>query len=73
MEEETMFHIYNCEVLTQEKQEKPSYNTIFKGNMNQQVEVYKLFKQNLENREKIISEIPKPPCDPCDPLLISNG
>ena len=72
-EQETMFHIYNCEVLTQEKQEKSSYNTIFKGNMNQQVEVYKLFKQNLENRDKIMSEIPKPPCDPCDPMLISNG
>ena len=55
-----MFHIYNCEVWTQEKQEKPSYNTIFIGNMKQQVEEYKLFKPNLEKREKIMGEMPKP-------------
>ena len=61
-ETEDMSHIYNCEMLNIDEPNL-SYETIYTGNMKQQIEVYKIFKQNLDKREFIKSEI-ETPCDP---------
>jgi hypothetical protein len=61
--EEDMQHIYNCEILNKEKQERIPYDKICNGNLNQQIEIFKIFKQNLEHRNIIISKI-NVPCDP---------
>ena len=57
-ETEEMTHIYNCEMLKKCETEL-TYEKIFIGNMKQQIEVYKIFKQNLEQREILRSK-----CDP---------
>ena len=44
------------------------YERIFNGNLNQQITVYKKFKQNMIKREEI-NEI-SDPCDYLDPLYI---
>ena len=61
-ETEDMSHIYNCELLNK-NEPNLSYETIFTGNLKQQIEVYKIFKHNLDQRELIKSEI-ESPCDP---------
>ena len=45
---------------------------IFNGNINQQIEVFKLVKQNLEKREIMKSEIDFP-YDPSGSAVLSNG
>jgi hypothetical protein len=51
---EDMQHIYNCELLSDNKQKQSlAYNDIFNGNVKQQTIVYKLFKHNLEKREQL--------------------
>ena len=64
-EKEDMQHIYNCELLNKEKQEKLPYDRIYNGNLKQQIEIFKIFKQNLEHREIMIAEMSeiKSPCD----------
>ena len=68
-ETEDMSHIYNCEMLNK-NETNLSYETIYTGNMKQQIEVYKIFKQNLDQREFIKSEI-EFPCDPVEIRCIS--
>ena len=53
-------------ILWKEKRKK-----IYNGNLQQQLKVFTIFKQNLEEREKLITEC-KSPCDPCDLLLFSH-
>jgi hypothetical protein len=51
---EDMQHIYNCELLSDNKQKQSlAYNNICNGNLEQQTMVYKIFKHNLEKREQI--------------------
>ena len=54
-ENEDMQHIYYCELLNKGTQEKLPYDGIYNGNLKQQIEIFKIFKQNLEHREKMIS------------------
>ena len=61
-ETEEMIHIYNCEMLKKGETEL-SYQKIFTGNLTQQIQVYKTFKQNLEKRE-ILKRNNNFPCDP---------
>ena len=61
-ETEDMVHIYDCEMLKTSETEL-TYQNIFTGNMKQQIEVYKTFKQNLEKRE-ILRRKTNFPCDP---------
>ena len=68
-ETEDMSHIYNCEMLNK-NETNLSYETIYTGNMKQQIEVYKIFKQNSDQREFIQSEIDSP-CDPDEIRCIS--
>ena len=64
-ENEDMQHIYNCELFNKEKQEKLPYDKIYNGNLKQQIDIFEIFKQNLEQREKMIAEMSetKSPCD----------
>ena len=61
-------HVYNCEILSENKDQKCKYENIFKGNNNQQKEIMQIFKENMDTREKLNF--------PCDPDVIrchSNG
>ena len=64
---ENMNHIYNCELLSEKKEQSLDYEKIFNGTIKQQVDVFRIVKQNLDQREIIISKM-NFPCDPCDPL-----
>ena len=68
---ENMLHIYQCELYKKEKQPLFPYEKIFNGNLKEQIEVYRKFKQNLQTREEIKEKI----SNPCDnsPLYISKG
>jgi hypothetical protein len=68
--EEDMQHIYDCEILNNEKQERIPYDKTFNGNLNQQIEIFKIFKQNLENRYTIMSKN-NLPCDPAGSAVFS--
>ena len=68
-ETEEMIHIYNCEMLKKSETNLP-YEKIFNGNMKQQIEVYNIFKENLDQRETIRSKI-NFPCDPDEIRCIS--
>ena len=50
-ETENMGHIYNCEILSERKTQILKYEKIFDGTMDQQIEVLRNIKQNLEKRE----------------------
>ena len=67
---EDMKHIYICEKLNGQKQPILQYDKIFNGNLNEQIEVYRKFEQNLSKREQL-----KETSNPCDlgPLCISKG
>ena len=69
--DEDMQHIYNCEILNKEKQERIPYEKIFNGNLDQQIEIWKIFKQNMENRNIAISKI-NLPCDPAGSSVFSE-
>ena len=72
-EKEDMKHIYYCKMLNENQQKiYQPFENIFRGEIRQQIDVYKMFEVNLEKREKIT----KPPCDLRDPLFsvdYSNG
>ena len=59
----------NCEMLKKSETNLP-YEKIFNGNMKQQIEVYNIFKENLDQRETIRSKI-NFPCDPDEIRCIS--
>ena len=60
---EDMVHIYNCEIYCKKQQNGISYDKIFNGNLQEQIQVFTIFKQNFEQREKMINER-NTPCDP---------
>ena len=66
-EKENMKHILNCELLSEKTEQGLDYEKIFNGTINQQIDVFRIIKQNLDQRELLISEM-NSPCDPCDPL-----
>ena len=55
-EKENMEHIYNCEILNNNMKQSVKYGNIFNGKMETQIEVFMKFKQNMENRKKVLSE-----------------
>ena len=59
---EDMNHIYNCLLYGNDKKESISYNKIYNGKLEEQIEVFTIFKQKLKQREQIITEI-ELPCD----------
>ena len=48
---QNMKHIYMCTILNNETTEMP-YKKLFNGNINEQIEVYKRFTNNMSEREK---------------------
>ena len=50
-----MKHIYVCKYWTSEKEKTP-YEMIFSENVSKQIEVYKQFELNYNNREQFKSE-----------------
>ena len=75
-----MEHIYNCKFLNTEEAKLP-YRYLFSGNLGQQVSVYKRFRNNFEESEKLKIETQKddncsqaiPHWDPLYLPLYSNG
>ena len=53
-EKENMKHIYNCELLSEKKEQGVDYEKIFNGTINQQIDVFRIVQQNLDQRELII-------------------
>ena len=73
--EESILHIYNCDLLNQGNLSNIKYENIFNGDIKDQVKVLNKFEENWKMREYLNSE-KKMPCDPLvDPLFVmsSNG
>ena len=51
---ENMEHIYICENLNTEIEERKPYSEIYNGDLKTQTEIFKIMKTNIEKREKII-------------------
>ena len=63
---ENMSHIYTCELLN-EKKTMISYDEIYNGCLNNQIEIFRRIENNLDERRKMKIEN-NFPCDPSDPL-----
>ena len=59
-----MSHIYECKILSDNKQQQIEYAKIYNGNLTEQVAVFKKVSENLKNREK-----QSLPCGQLDPLF----
>ena len=55
-----MSNIYECDLYNLEEKPTIPYQKIFNGNLNEQITVYKKFKQNMIKREET-----KDTSDPC--------
>ena len=65
---EDMNHIYYCEYLNEEEI-TIEYEKIFKGNLFEQIKVFRKFEKNMKKRNEEKSKKNEIPCDPfCDPL-----
>ena len=76
---ENMSHIYSCQYLNEKKESQP-YGNVHNGKLNEQIEIFRRFENNMKERNKIkmnlevekvgqIRRFNKHPCDPsCDPL-----
>ena len=53
-EEETMEHIYSCKLLNKEKYQL-SFNLIFTGNIGEQITIFKIFQNNMKERERLLN------------------
>ena len=50
-DKETMSHIYECQQYNEEKEPTIPYEKFFTGNLNEEIQVYKRFSENLRKRE----------------------
>ena len=60
---ENMKHIYECKILNKNKKIGIPYENIYNGNLQQQIEVYRKFKENLIKRKQFKDETISNPCD----------
>ena len=69
---ENMMHIYTCKLWNKERNIEIEYEEIFQNDISKQLEISKIFFQNLEEREKekVKNEQTKVPHEiqQCDPL-----
>ena len=76
-EEETMLHIYNCEILNGKLRSRSNYTGIFTGTVNEQIKIFKRFEESLKERENLKDQLKTKLNSPCDPPVIryipSNG
>ena len=49
--EENMEHIYYCKILSEEKEKTLKFGKIYNGNLTEQIEVFRLFENNMKMRE----------------------
>ena len=63
---ETMSHIYYCESLN-EKKPNITYNELYNGNLNNQIQIYRRLETNIEKVREIKTKH-NFPCDLSDPL-----
>ena len=50
-EEETMLHIYNCDISNGKISSSSNYTGIFTGKLEEQITIFKRFEENLKERE----------------------
>ena len=60
---ENMKHIYECKILNMNKKTTIPYENVYNGNLQQQIEVYRRFKENLIRREQLKEKLISNPCD----------
>ena len=63
---EDMSHIYECKILCGNKEQRVKFSKIFNGSLQEQVEVFKKFSENMKTRENILKQ--RLPMDQSDPL-----
>ena len=69
-EKEDMEHIYNCGKLNNGTKNKLKYEKLFCGTLSEQIEIFRIFENNLKRREKLKCNIPcDPPCDPLSSVM----
>ena len=56
-EKETMEHTYNCIYWSKTTTEKIPYNKIYNGTIEKQIEVFRIFEQNLEQRNERLKNV----------------
>ena len=54
---------YPKQILNKDEKTTVQYEKVYNGNLRQQLEVYKIFKQNMMRREQLNDEITSYPCD----------
>ena len=66
---EDMEHIFYCEYWSKLENNIP-YEKIYNGNLNEQIDILRIFEKKLEKRNEERLKNKNPPCDPncCDPL-----
>ena len=52
---ENMKHIYECDLINNGNGQKQTFEKLFEGNIDEQVQVFEKFKQNLERRKKLMN------------------
>ena len=65
-----MEHIFECQILSNGVQKNLKFNQIYNGNLSEQIEVFRIFENNLERRENLEIILP---CDLSDPLFLVLG
>ena len=53
-EEETMKHIYSCKLLNKQEEHQLPYKKIFIGNFGEQITIFRIFQNNMKEREKLL-------------------
>ena len=48
-----MKHIYYCDILSEEKDKILNFEKIYNGTVMEQIEVYRIFENNMKKREKL--------------------
>jgi hypothetical protein len=66
---EDMQHIYECNIINSGEQPELKYENIFKGDISEQIQVFRKFERNFEKRETL-KENMKHNILPCDPFVI---
>ena len=61
-----MQHIYYCEILNNGRKTNIEYEKLYTGNISEQIEIWRQFERNMEEREKLLKE----ESSPRDPSVI---
>ena len=68
---EDMSHIYECELLCDNKEHRLKFSKIFNGSLQEQVEVFNKFSENMKTRENILKQ--RLPMGQSDSLSCTEG